>query len=266
MHVHVYVCICMYVVITDFDDDEAQPLSSLSLCVCDTLQSIQTEISNSKKNILECFQEEEKINESEGFLKLFPLLINNLKNEKSRVTYVNNEKEKLQFELLESRTQGTQNYDQVTIEMNNKITQLMNELFKMTNKNENYQIEHEKFEKIIDEQKDEIFKITDEFQFFKIQNLQLINEEKNKVIAARLSEKENSASLESEIVKLKSELDDNLIILVRPACLRECVVTSGRRWERHGVWRTILLMWRLRALYWLGVSPQRLARSYRAVR
>ena len=62
------------------------------------------------------------------------------------------------------------------------------------------------------------------------------------------------------------EFSASLRRLGRPACLRECVVTSGRRWERHGVWRTILLMWRLRALYWLGVSPQRLARSYRAVR
>ena len=49
----------------------------------------------------------------------------------------------------------------------------------------------------------------------------------------------------------------------RPACLKARVVTSGRRWERHGVGRTILLMWRLRLLYWLGVSPQRLAQAYR---
>ena len=48
----------------------------------------------------------------------------------------------------------------------------------------------------------------------------------------------------------------------RPACLRERVVTSGRRWERAGVLRTIGLMWRLRLLYALGISPQRLARDY----
>lgn len=47
-----------------------------------------------------------------------------------------------------------------------------------------------------------------------------------------------------------------------PACLREPVVTSARRWERHGVWRTIWLMWRLRAAYFLGVDPARLARQY----
>ena len=49
----------------------------------------------------------------------------------------------------------------------------------------------------------------------------------------------------------------------RPACLRARVVTSGRRWERHGVWRTVLLMWWLRLLYWMGVSPQRLVQAYR---
>ncbi|HSN20634.1 MAG TPA: TIGR04283 family arsenosugar biosynthesis glycosyltransferase [Usitatibacter sp.] len=48
----------------------------------------------------------------------------------------------------------------------------------------------------------------------------------------------------------------------RPACLRERVATSGRRWERHGVLATIALMWRLRLAYALGVDPQRLARLY----
>ena len=59
------------------------------------------------------------------------------------------------------------------------------------------------------------------------------------------------------------ELSRSLRRLGAPACLRETVLTSARRWERDGVWRTILLMWRLRALYWLGVSPQRLARRWR---
>ena len=49
-----------------------------------------------------------------------------------------------------------------------------------------------------------------------------------------------------------------------PACLRERVVTSGRRWEENGVWRTILLMWRLRFDYWRGVPAQRLACRYRS--
>jgi len=52
----------------------------------------------------------------------------------------------------------------------------------------------------------------------------------------------------------------------RVACLGETVVTSARRWQRHGVARTVLLMWALRAAYYVGVSPARLARVYRDAR
>jgi rSAM/selenodomain-associated transferase 2 len=48
-----------------------------------------------------------------------------------------------------------------------------------------------------------------------------------------------------------------------PACLAEQVTTSGRRWESRGVWRTIVLMWRLRLAYWLGASAESIARAYR---
>jgi rSAM/selenodomain-associated transferase 2 len=48
-----------------------------------------------------------------------------------------------------------------------------------------------------------------------------------------------------------------------PACLHAKVVTSGRRWDERGAWRTIVLMWRLRWLYWRGVSADRLAAAYR---
>jgi rSAM/selenodomain-associated transferase 2 len=48
-----------------------------------------------------------------------------------------------------------------------------------------------------------------------------------------------------------------------PACLRAKVVTSGRRWDERGAWRTIVLMWRLRWLYWRGVSAEHLAAAYR---
>jgi len=48
----------------------------------------------------------------------------------------------------------------------------------------------------------------------------------------------------------------------RVAALRSCAATSGRRWEQHGVARTILLMWWLRLLFFLGVSPDRLKRLY----
>jgi rSAM/selenodomain-associated transferase 2 len=48
----------------------------------------------------------------------------------------------------------------------------------------------------------------------------------------------------------------------RPVCIRQRVSTSARRWERHGVWRTVLLMWRLRLAYFLGADPRRLAIRY----
>jgi rSAM/selenodomain-associated transferase 2 len=47
-----------------------------------------------------------------------------------------------------------------------------------------------------------------------------------------------------------------------PACLRSVVVTSSRRWERDGIWRTIALMWFLRTAYHLGANPDWLARLY----
>jgi len=47
-----------------------------------------------------------------------------------------------------------------------------------------------------------------------------------------------------------------------PACLRATVLTSARRWETHGVTRTIFLMWRLRAAYFFGADPARLAVRY----
>jgi rSAM/selenodomain-associated transferase 2 len=48
----------------------------------------------------------------------------------------------------------------------------------------------------------------------------------------------------------------------RPLCLAARVTTSGRRWHRQGVLRTILLMWKLRLAYFFGADPVRLARAY----
>jgi rSAM/selenodomain-associated transferase 2 len=50
------------------------------------------------------------------------------------------------------------------------------------------------------------------------------------------------------------------------AALRETAMTSFRRWEQEGPLKTILLMWTLRFLYWIGVSPNRLQDFYTAVR
>lgn len=46
------------------------------------------------------------------------------------------------------------------------------------------------------------------------------------------------------------------------ACLKSRVATSARRWEREGIWQTVLRMWALRLLYLAGVSPFRLKRFY----
>jgi rSAM/selenodomain-associated transferase 2 len=57
-------------------------------------------------------------------------------------------------------------------------------------------------------------------------------------------------------------LSQRLLKFSRPACLAARATTSGRRWERHGVWRTILKMWRLRLRFFLGADPRQLAREY----
>ncbi len=50
--------------------------------------------------------------------------------------------------------------------------------------------------------------------------------------------------------------------LCRPLCIAAPAVTSGRRWDYHGLWHTIVLMWRLRLAYYLGAEPARLALAY----
>ncbi len=59
------------------------------------------------------------------------------------------------------------------------------------------------------------------------------------------------------------ELCKRLLSYSHPVCISHCASTSGRRWEMRGVWRTILLMWRLRWEYWRGADAAELARLYR---
>ncbi len=47
-----------------------------------------------------------------------------------------------------------------------------------------------------------------------------------------------------------------------PICLNAKVTSSGRRWERYGIYKTILLMWSLRLRYFFGADPQLLAALY----
>ncbi len=58
------------------------------------------------------------------------------------------------------------------------------------------------------------------------------------------------------------ELSTRLLKSSRPAILSERVITSARKWERCGVWRTVWLMWRLRWAYFFGASPEQLALKY----
>lgn len=50
--------------------------------------------------------------------------------------------------------------------------------------------------------------------------------------------------------------------LAPPVCLRQRVMTSSRRWEHRGVWRTIVQMWHLRLRFFFGADPVQLARDY----
>ena len=53
-----------------------------------------------------------------------------------------------------------------------------------------------------------------------------------------------------------------LKVFTKPFCLKSKVETSSRRWEKEGVYKTIVLMWWLRLLYFFGVSPKKLSRLY----
>ena len=58
------------------------------------------------------------------------------------------------------------------------------------------------------------------------------------------------------------ELSKSLKRMGRPIRIRSRVITAARRWQRDGPLRTIVRMWWLRFRYWLGASPEALARSY----
>lgn len=49
----------------------------------------------------------------------------------------------------------------------------------------------------------------------------------------------------------------------RPGIVRRRATTSGRRWDTHGQFRTIALMWRLRFDYLRGIPAAKLAELYR---
>lgn len=52
----------------------------------------------------------------------------------------------------------------------------------------------------------------------------------------------------------------------RVVVLGEKVEISPRRWLKHGIWRTVMLMYLLRGGYWLGIHPATLKRFFLDVR
>ena len=48
----------------------------------------------------------------------------------------------------------------------------------------------------------------------------------------------------------------------KPLIMQSPLLTSSRRWQQHGIVKTVLLMWALRLAYFMGVSPARLAAFY----
>lgn len=58
------------------------------------------------------------------------------------------------------------------------------------------------------------------------------------------------------------ELSKQLKPFGKPACINTRVTTSSRKWEESGIIRTVLLMWRLRLLYFFGTSPDKLFSQY----
>jgi rSAM/selenodomain-associated transferase 2 len=50
------------------------------------------------------------------------------------------------------------------------------------------------------------------------------------------------------------------------ACLHAKVVTSARRWRRHGLARTVVRMWLIKSLFLAGISPAWLKRQYADIR
>jgi rSAM/selenodomain-associated transferase 2 len=50
--------------------------------------------------------------------------------------------------------------------------------------------------------------------------------------------------------------------LSKPCCLTARVITSARRWQQQGIFKTILMMWWLRLSYFFGADPDNLAARY----
>ena len=60
------------------------------------------------------------------------------------------------------------------------------------------------------------------------------------------------------------ELTKRLRKISKPFCIKNTpLITSSRRWEKHGIVSTVLLMWQLRLRYFLGTPASKLAKLYK---
>ena len=50
--------------------------------------------------------------------------------------------------------------------------------------------------------------------------------------------------------------------LARPYAIDDPVITSSRKWEREGIWRTVVLMWICRGAFFVGVRPATIHQWY----
>lgn len=57
-------------------------------------------------------------------------------------------------------------------------------------------------------------------------------------------------------------LSKRLKAIAKPVCIKKPVITSSRKWENEGIIKTVFLMWKLRLLYFVGVSPEKLFSQY----
>lgn len=73
----------------------------------------------------------------------------------------------------------------------------------------------------------------------------------------------NQAGAYPEIKLMEDiELSKRLKCFAKPVCIKQSVTTSSRKWEKNGILKTVLLMWQLRLLHFLGVSPDKLYSRY----
>lgn len=58
------------------------------------------------------------------------------------------------------------------------------------------------------------------------------------------------------------EFSKQLKRFCKPACVKANVITSSKRWQKNGIFRTVLFMWSLRLQYFWGVKPEVLVKKY----